>query len=424
VRDTSGLRAVIICAGYDEASHFKDPGLIAGELQRLGYDVTCLVAQKGLAGVPYATWRVELVPGSPGATTSWDSYSADVFLIYFIDSTQLQLVNIIRKNNPHARIILKCDSDGLVPAGKVTARSRAAKYQRDLAWFREIASPYVMFQRPVWKAPLRIAAHLAWLAARVRPADLRRIPKLRTYLESFDRIVIESTEAAQNLVLNFPSVRDRTIVVPNGVLQRSSPPSYKTRRSVIAVGRFTDHRQKRPLVVWRVLCRFLERHPDWTADIIGPYDAELERIIDRSRPSIRERAQLHGPCPNDETRAIMANSSIYFSASAFEGFSVAMAEAVWEGCSVVSTPIPSAWDLVADGTSGTIAATFAEDDLLAALVSDAEKWSRNQYDRAKIATCWRSKLDWPELVRSILGADEDEKTGPVKEPSNPSRLDS
>lgn len=406
VKGTTNSRAVEVCTGYDEASHFKDPGLIAAELQRSGYDVTCLVAQKGLAGIPYATWPVELVPGIPGATTSWDSYSADVFLIYFIKSPQLQWVSIIRKNNPHARIILKCDSDGLLPTGRVTVRSRAARYQRDLIWFRKIASPHAMFRRPLWRAPLRIAARLAWLIVPVRPPDHRRSLALKKYLESFDRIAIESTEAAQNLLLNFPGVAEKTVVVPNGVLQRSSPLPHENRKSVVAVGRFTDHRQKRPLVLCRVLSLFLDSHSDWTVDIVGPYDAELERIIHRSPPSIRERVRLHGPCPNDETRAIMASSSIFFSASAFEGFSVAMAEAVWEGCSVVSTPIPSAWDLVAGGRSGTIAATFSEDDLLAALVADAGKWSTGEYDRSRIASYWRPKLDWSELVRSILGADE------------------
>lgn len=399
MRNISDLRAVIICTGYDEASHFKDPGLIANELQRLGYDVTCLVAQKGLAGIPYAAWPVELVPGSPGATTSWDNYSADVFLIYFINSPQLRWVNIIRKNNPRARIILKCDSDGLVPAGKVTVRSGAARHQHDLLWFHEIVSQHMLFERPVWKAPKRISAYLGWLS-------VRRIPELRKYLESFDRIVIESTEAAQNLLLNFPSIAEKTVVVPNGVLQRSSPSCPDKRRSIVAIGRFTDRLGKRPLVAWHVLLRFLEGHPDWTVDIIGPYDTELGRSIGRSRSSIRERVRLHGPRSNDEARAIMANSSILLSASAFESFGIAMAEALWEGCSIVSTPVPSAWDLVADGRSGTIAQTFSEDDLLAALVADAARWSNGDYDRAQIASYWRPKLDWSGLVRLILGAGE------------------
>lgn len=206
-----------------------------------------------------------------------------------------------------------------------------------------------------------------------------------------------------------------TVVVPDGVLQRNSPLSNgDNRKRVVAVGRFTDHRQKRPLVVWRVLSRFLESHPDWTVDIVGPYVAELEQIIHRSPPSIRERVRLHGPRSNEGTRAIMANSSIYFSASAFESFGIAMAEALWEGCSVVSTPISSVWDLAADGRSGTIAATFAEDDLLVALAYDAEKWNGDRYDRAQIAAYWRPKLDWSKLVRSILGTDEGEETGDVQ----------
>lgn len=413
MKETTNPRAIVVCTGYNEASHFKDPGLIASELQRSGYDVTCLVAQKGLAGIPYATWRVELVPGSAGAATSWDSYPADVFLIYFLDSAQLQWVNIIRKNNPHARIILKCDSVGFLPTGRVTVRSRAARYQWSLIWFREIANPQVMFQRPLWKAPLRIAARLAWVAARVRPADRLRIPELRRYLESFDRIVIESTEAAQNLLLSFPSVAEKTVVVPNGVLQRNSPLLPGHRKRVVAVGRFTDQ-VKRPLVVWRVLSRFLESHPDWTVDIVGPYDAKLERTIHRSPPSTLDRVRLHGPRSNEEARAIMADSSICFSASASESFGIAMGEGLCEGCSVVSTPVPSAWDLVADGNSGTIAATFSEDDLLAALVADARKWSTGEYNRARIVAYWRPRLDWSKLVRSILGTDEGEETGDVQ----------
>ena len=82
---------------------------------------------------------------------------------------------------------------------------------------------------------------------------------------------------------------------------------------------------------------------------------------------------------------------------------------------MVSTPIPSAWDLIVGCRSGTIAATFSEDDLLAALVADAWKWSNREYDRARIAAYWRPKLNWATLVQLILGTNEDDKTGQVKE---------
>lgn len=413
--ECSRLRAVEVCTGYDETSHFKDPGLIASELQRLGFDVVCLVDRKGLAGIPYARWPIELIPGFPGATTSWSDYPADVFLIYFINTPQLEWVRDIRKENPHARIILKCDSDGIVPAGKVTVRSSAARLRHVVAWRRELFGSRVMFQRPLSQARQRVAAYLFWLSA-------DRIPEIQKYLESFDRIVIESTEAARNLLLAFPSVAAKTVVVPNGVLERSPPTQCANRHNIVAVGRFTDRQQKRPPVVWHVLHRFLAGHPDWTVDIVGPCDAGLARSIRRSSPSIRDRVHLRGPRPNDETRAIMANSSIYFSASAFEGFSVAMAEAAWEGCSIVSTPIPCAWDLVADGRSGTVAATFAECDLLRALASDAEKWARGEYSQAAIAAYWRPRLDWSRLVRSILGdAGNGEKRLGQEEATTPSR---
>ena len=93
-----------------------------------------------------------------------------------------------------------------------------------------------MFQSPLREEPLRIAAHLAWLIVPVRTSDRSSSLAPKKYLELSDGGVIESTEATQNLLLNFSSVGDRTIVVANGVLQRISPPSHKITKSVVTVG--------------------------------------------------------------------------------------------------------------------------------------------------------------------------------------------
>jgi glycosyltransferase involved in cell wall biosynthesis len=401
-REAGDPRAVIVCSGYDEASHFKDPGLIASELQRLGYDVTCLVAQKGLAGAPHAAWPVKLIPGLPGATVSWNDCHADLFLIYALDPVQSTWVNAIRAGNPDARIILKCDSDGLMSGYSATVRSRAALYQKDLIWFREIGNARAMFQHPAWKAPLRIAAHLAWFVVRRRPADAGRIQNLRTNLELFERVIIESTEGLNNLLLMFPDIAKRALVVPNGVPSHPLAPRHSPARNIVVAGRLTDHRAKRPLTAWHALVPFLERHPGWTVDFLGPYDDRLAEAVRRCPLSISSRTRLRGPCTNAEVRAVMGDSDIFFSASAFEGFSIAMAEAVSEGCSLVSTPIPCAWDLAAGGKSGTIAASFSATDLSNALTDDVEKWEKGQYDRTQIASYWQPRLDWPALVRQML----------------------
>lgn len=76
------LHAVIVCTGYDDMSHVKDPRQIGTELERRGYAVTCLTQPEGLAGKPFATWDIELVPGLPGSTRTWPDYRADIFLVY------------------------------------------------------------------------------------------------------------------------------------------------------------------------------------------------------------------------------------------------------------------------------------------------------------------------------------------------------
>lgn len=399
---TSKLQALIVCTGYDEMSHVKDPGQIAAELQRRGYQVTCLTGRKGLAGRQFASWNIELLPELPGATRKWADYEADLMLVYFLDPHQSCWVSTIRQANPQAQLILKCDSDGLFGGGRCTPQSKAAQQEKDLIWFRELRDPRAMCQSPLWKTPLRIGARVAWGLTRHRFVSHRTIEQMSQYVRLFDKVVIESTEACRNLVLSIPEVEDQTVVVPDGVAATDAPTQQQRANNIVVVGRLTDHVEKRPLVAWRVLARFLQQQPDWTVDFIGPHDELLTRRVQAAPPLVQTRVHLLGSRPNTDVRRIMAGSSICFSTSASESFGIAMAEALTEGCSVVSTPVPSAWDLTAQGMSGTVADSFSERSLLAALETDACKWARNEYNPCIIADYWRRHLDWKTLIDSLL----------------------
>ena len=82
-----------------------------------------------------------------------------------------------------------------------------------------------------------------------------------------------------------------------------------------------------------------------------------------------------------------------FVPSRWESFSIAAAEALCTGCSIVGTPAEAFRYLSMQGFSGTIASTFDRKAILAALLQDATKWERGDYKPEKIAIFWRANLD-------------------------------
>ncbi len=125
----------------------------------------------------------------------------------------------------------------------------------------------------------------------------------------------------------------KSILIENGVDigKFADSASRSPRRRIVTIGRFSVNKRLDHLL--DVVAVLKARNPDWHLDIIGSESdlnrADLERQIE-SR-SLRETVTLHISPDNETIRQIIANASIFASASEYEGFGLVALEAMSAG---------------------------------------------------------------------------------------------
>jgi len=388
------MKVIIVCTGYNKLSQFKDPGQIAHSLAKKGFEVECFISDADLMNEPNPDVKFVLLTPEAKKRNFWDAHQADVFLFYFLAPGQLKWLTYVSRVNPGAKLILKCDSDGLIPLGKRTSFLRQA-YIAKIPYF--IGNDKI-FRRPLLKVPLRICIkifpHIFWFLNKV---------KLSKYLSKFDLIMIESPEAGRNLILNYPQIKDRVVILPNGVTNRKQVFHPKENR-VISAALWTNACAKRPLLTMRVLKEFIEHNPNWKAVMVGPLSRKLQNRYQKIKKNAAtsERFELLDFLPNEELRNLLGKSKIFFCASRTESFSIVSAEALSSGCSLVCTPFPSAYFLTAGGLSGTLSENFSKNSLLRALEFEVRKWESGFYDALNLTQFWQEVFDWDNIVSLLI----------------------
>ena len=107
---------------------------------------------------------------------------------------------------------------------------------------------------------------------------------------------------------------------------------------------------------WRLLlgafADFRRRHADATLCFLGDGEdrPELEREVRRN--GLTDRVVIRGFVDREETAKYLNAADLYLCGSHKEGWSVAMCEALACGCTVVSTPVSGAVDMVRNGRNG------------------------------------------------------------------------
>ena len=183
-------------------------------------------------------------------------------------------------------------------------------------------------------------------------------------LDSFVALTKKDQEAWTEL--------NNVTVIPNPVSFPSVKLSQQTEKRVIAVGRYCHEKGYDHLLqAWaevQTLC------PDWRLDVFGDGDRTAfgkmldDYQIDRSRCSLNGRVS--------DVQSEFARSSLAVCSSRFEGFGLAIVEAMACGLPVVSFDCP--WgprSIIADGEDGVLVENgnvkqFAE--AMARLMNDAE----------------------------------------------------
>ncbi|MEJ8476295.1 glycosyltransferase family 4 protein [Roseibium algae] len=132
----------------------------------------------------------------------------------------------------------------------------------------------------------------------------------------------------------------RCRLIENGVeLEKfANTASQKPVRHMVTVGRFSVN--KRLDRVLDVLKRLVDENDSWKLDIIGsPSDLSIEalsaHVFERG---LSDHVCLHTGLSNDEVGRVFARSSLFVSASDYEGFGIAMIEALSAGLVPVVHP--------------------------------------------------------------------------------------
>ena len=162
-------------------------------------------------------------------------------------------------------------------------------------------------------------------------------------LDSFVALTKKDQEAWTEL--------DNVAVIPNPVSFPTVKLSRQVEKRVIAVGRYCHEKGYDHLLkIWSEVQR---RCPDWRLDVFGDGDrTAFERLLDDYQID-RSRCALNGRV--SDVQSEFARSSLAVCSSRFEGFGLAIVEAMACGLPVISFDCP--WgprSIIADGEDGIL----------------------------------------------------------------------
>ena len=205
---------------------------------------------------------------------------------------------------------------------------------------------------PIARAVLPSAARIAG-RHHVPEFDTSPVPAARNMRFMADRVsdlVIGNSEAVRDAWLEEnPQLRDRLVVVPNGLQMVDAQPIAPAgggRKRIVCTARLVDWKGHRVLI--EALAKLAGRD-DWQADLIGdgPERVAIERQLEET--GLTDRVKLHGSVDPRRVHDIVAGSDLSVLASFGEGMPNAVMEAMSHGVPAVATDVAGVRELLGTG---------------------------------------------------------------------------
>lgn len=117
-----------------------------------------------------------------------------------------------------------------------------------------------------------------------------------------------------------------------------------TARENLVVYLGTWHTRKAPARIARVMTRVLEEEPSCRFEVIGA-SGDQQRIMEAFPLELHNRIKVHGKLPSTTVSECLRQAKVMFFPSHYEGFGMAVTEAMACGCAVVTTPTGFGSDL-------------------------------------------------------------------------------
>ena len=209
--------------------------------------------------------------------------------------------------------------------------------------------------------------------ARVRAPILAGLGRLTARLA--DRVVAPSHATARELAEDY-GARD-VAVIPNGVTlpEETAAEAGAPRRpfTVLYAGRLRT--RKAVAVLLEAFARLRERVPDAELIVVGDGEQRPALEAQAERLGIAGATRFEGARPHDAMPAYYRSADVFCLPSLYEGFPLAIVEAMAAGLPVVATAVAGVPEAVADGVTGRVVPAEDADALaeaLAALAADPE----------------------------------------------------
>jgi L-malate glycosyltransferase len=191
-----------------------------------------------------------------------------------------------------------------------------------------------------------------WLSQKFENIFLRVIPSL---------VTVESSTAYTQFLRMYPSAKRKLKVMPNGIDQEwldargFNEKSENKRNLVLSVGRIGSHQKNSEMLLD---CIANIQVGDWQFVFAGPVSEEFRQKVNDlvcKKPELIDRIILTGNIASRlELYEWYSRAKVFCMTSRWEGFSLAMVDALYFGCHIITTPISSAEDITNHSKVGTI----------------------------------------------------------------------
>lgn len=365
-----------------ESNAYKDPILIPQSLRKADFDVelisrstTKVSSLFGFKLIDLEQWLKSLTPGNrPGC----------VIAISRFDPALTPALSTIRSYS--IPLILKGDTDGTLGYPLI---------------------PNYLRSVPFGESPLNALRHLKW-----RLPFKYFVGKKLQHFEYANSIVYESPGAGVNLayLLQNWSLNQHTkklAWIPNSVHEDfvESKLYKKEGFNIVAVGRWDDQLVKGTDLLTATISNALKQDFDISFSIIGRGSEKIKSDIPIA---LRERVDASGHLDSHSLRKVVSGSKIMLVPSRLESFSIASAEALCSGCSLVVTPVESLIYLSGGGNFGSVSRDFTPESLTAALTHEIRQWRNGARDPHYVSSYWRQQLNqitigrrWVDLISQL-----------------------
>jgi alpha-1,3-mannosyltransferase len=204
----------------------------------------------------------------------------------------------------------------------------------------------------------------------------------RAAAQRYDAIIATSSADCQLLGRLRPDV----VLIPNGV----APLQCKAQgRHVLSHGRLATHKRL-DLVIDAMAEPALA---DIQLHIVGPaWDVSEASLREHAeRRGVSDRVHVHGGVSHEQLLAIAETCSVFASASMYEGFGMALVEAMSAGLAPVVAPNASFTEIMRDAPVGELASFHQPSRAAAAIRTQLDAGSDTRRDAARV---FASRYSW------------------------------